>query len=116
MNFSKRTVGKVLAVIVAPILLWVGRITWDYFDPDSPATPTMQVQLKMFGTAMYDHSRTGHWPTSVDDLAQTSLPARSPVWRKNREPLSEPDLANQGACGKANPKSYPKKLLWLKAR
>ena len=41
----------------------------------------MQVQLKLFGAAIYEyHSHTGHWPTKVDDLAQTSLPVQSRVW------------------------------------
>jgi hypothetical protein len=42
----------------------------------------MQLQLKLFGSAMYEyHGATGRWPTKVDDLAQTSLPQRSYVWR-----------------------------------
>ena len=65
------------------IALWLARATWDYFDPHSPANLAMQVQLKMFGAAMYEyHSQTGRWPTKVDDLAQTSLPAKSHVWRQ----------------------------------
>jgi hypothetical protein len=43
----------------------------------------MQVQLKLFGSAMYEyHSQTGRWPTTVDDFAKTSLPAQSRVWRQ----------------------------------
>ena len=43
----------------------------------------MQVQLKVFGSAMYEyHSQTGRWPTKLDDLADTSLPTQSRVWRQ----------------------------------
>jgi hypothetical protein len=74
---------KIGLIFVALLLLWLARFAWDYFDPNSPANLAMQVQLKMFGTAMYEyHSRTGRWPTKLDDLAQTSIPARSPVWRQ----------------------------------
>jgi len=74
---------KVVAVLGVLVFLWFSRFTWDYFDPNSPANLAMQVQLKMFGTAMYEyHFHTGRWPTTVDDLAQTSLPARSYVWRQ----------------------------------
>ena len=76
-------ITKVILVLCALVLLWFGRFAWDYFDPNSPANLSMQVQLKMFGTAMYEyHSHTGLWPTKIDNLAQTSLPARSPVWRQ----------------------------------
>lgn len=71
---------KILAAILLLILLWFARGLWDYFDPNSPANLSMQVQLKLFGTALYEyHSQTNRWPDKVDDLAQTSLPARSYV-------------------------------------
>jgi hypothetical protein len=74
---------KASAVLGILVVFWVGRFAYDYFDANSPANLAMQVQLKMFGTAMYEyHSHTGRWPTSVDDLAQTSLPAPSRVWRQ----------------------------------
>ncbi len=64
-----------ILVLSALVLLWFGRFARDYFDPNSPANLSMQVQLKMFGTAFYEyHSHTGLWPTKIDDLAQTSLP------------------------------------------
>ena len=74
---------KALAVLGILVVFWVGRFAYDYFDANSPANLAMQVQLKMFGAAMYEyHSHTGRWPTSVDDLAQTSLPGQSRVWRQ----------------------------------
>jgi hypothetical protein len=43
----------------------------------------MQFQLRMFGDAIYEyHAHTGAWPTKLDDFAQTSLPARSRIWRQ----------------------------------
>jgi hypothetical protein len=73
------------AALVGCILVafWLASTSWDYFDPNSPANLSMQVQLKLFGTAMYEyHFQTGRWPTKVDDLTQTSLPAQSRVWRQ----------------------------------
>jgi hypothetical protein len=73
---------KIITVLSILVVLWVGRFVYDYFDPNSPAN-LATVQLKMFGAAMYEyHSHTGRWPTSVNDLAQTSLPAQSRVWRQ----------------------------------
>lgn len=68
----------------------------------------MQVQLKLFGAAIYEyHSQTGRWPSSVDDLAHTSLPERSHVWRQTAKAivfLWPQDL-------KPNPKDNSKVLL-----
>ncbi|PYV69011.1 MAG: hypothetical protein DMG97_22250 [Acidobacteria bacterium] len=72
-----------LAVVGVLVLLWLSRVAWDYFDPNSPANQAMQIQLKIFGSAMYEyHAQTGRWPTTLNDLGQTSLPARSYVWRQ----------------------------------
>lgn len=69
-------------------LLWLTRLVWDYYDPNSPANASMQVQLKMFGAAMYEyHSHAGRWPTNIDDLAQTSLPTQSHVWRQTADAI-----------------------------
>ena len=74
---------KAIAVLGALALLWCGQVARDYFDQNSPANLAMQVQLKMFGNAMYEyHSKTGRWPAQLDDLAQTSLPVKSHVWRQ----------------------------------
>jgi len=78
-----RSLTKIAAVMGALVLLWFARVAWDYFDPNSPANLAMQVQLHMFGSAIYEyHAQTGRWPTTVNDLGQTSLPARSRVWRQ----------------------------------
>jgi hypothetical protein len=74
---------RIAAVMAAAVLLWVGRFAWDYFDPNSIAHQSMQIQLKLFGEAMYEfHAKTGRWPANLDDLAKTSLPAKSYVWRE----------------------------------
>jgi hypothetical protein len=74
---------KVAAITGVFIALWLSRFAWDYFDADSPANAAMQVQLKLFGRAIYEyHSQSGRWPTSLDDLARTSLPQSSYVWRQ----------------------------------
>ena len=79
----RRHVLKGMAVLGTLVFLWCGQVAWDYFDTNSPANLAMQVQLKLFGNAMYEYrGRTGHWPTKLDDLAQTSLPAKSYVWRQ----------------------------------
>jgi hypothetical protein len=74
---------KVSVLLGIAFLLWAARFTYDYFDPNSPANLAMEVQLKLLGTAMYEyHSRTARWPTSVDNLAQTSLPSQSRLWQQ----------------------------------
>jgi hypothetical protein len=44
---------KIGLFLVALMLLWLGRLVWDYYDPNSPTNLAMQVQLKIFGTVMY---------------------------------------------------------------
>lgn len=79
----RRRISKFIAVLGALVLFWCCRVAWEYFDTNSPANLAMQVQLRMFGNAIYEyHAQTGGWPTKLDDLAQTSLPAKSYVWRQ----------------------------------
>jgi hypothetical protein len=80
---GKSAIVKIAVVILGLAAVWFLNVAWDYFDRDSPANASMQVQLKLFGSAMYEyHARTGRWPTAVEDLAQTSLPVQSYVWRQ----------------------------------
>jgi len=75
--------AKLLAAVAVVLLVWSAKFTWDYFDYSSVPHQAMQVQLKLFGAAMYEyHSATGRWPASLDDLERTSLPQRSYVWRQ----------------------------------
>ncbi|MBV9623135.1 MAG: hypothetical protein JOZ14_04055 [Acidobacteria bacterium] len=77
------TAAKIAAVVGLLALLYFARFAWDYFDPRSPANLSINDQLKFFGAAMYEYeSTTGHWPQNVNDLAETSLPRRSHVWRQ----------------------------------
>jgi hypothetical protein len=81
MAMSSRS--KVLAAAGIAILLWCARLAWDYFDRGSIAHQAIELHLKLFGAAMYEyHSATGQWPSSLNDLARTSLPARSHLWRQ----------------------------------
>jgi hypothetical protein len=74
---------KLLAAVGVLLLIWIARFAWDYFDYNSVPHQAMQIQLKLFGAAMYEyHSATSRWPASLDDLEQTSLPQRSYVWRQ----------------------------------
>jgi hypothetical protein len=60
--------SKLFVVVGALVLLWFARLVWDYFDPNSIANQAMQVQLRLFGSAMYEyHAATGRWPTKLDD-------------------------------------------------
>jgi len=75
--------SKIFIVVGAFLLLWFARFVWDYFDPTIDANQAMQIQLKVFGSAMYEyHAATKRWPTKLDDLAQTSLPKRSYIWQQ----------------------------------
>jgi hypothetical protein len=68
------------------VVLWCGRIAWDYFDENSVAHESMQFQLKMFGSAIYEyHTANGRWPSGLDDLEQTSLADHNPMWRPTAE-------------------------------
>jgi len=81
--------SRVVSALALLLLLWAARLAWDYLDKTSVAHEAMETQLKLFGAAMYEyHSSTGRWPASVDDLAQTSLPHRSYVWRQTARTLT----------------------------
>ena len=78
--------SKIAAAIAIILFIWSGKIVWDFFDTTSVPHQTIQLQLKLFGEAMYEfHSTTGRWPAKLDDLQRTSLPARSYVWRQTAE-------------------------------
>ena len=47
---------------------------------------TVRLHLKLIGSSIYEyHSKTGRWPSRVEDLAETSLPRQSPYWRQMLE-------------------------------
>jgi hypothetical protein len=75
--------SKLFIAIGVAVLLWCARFAWDYYDSGSIAHQSMQIQLQLFGSAMYEyHAATGRWPSNLDDLARTSLPVKSYVWRQ----------------------------------
>ena len=42
----------------------------------------IRLHLRLIGSSIYEyHSRTGQWPSRVEDLAETSLPRQSPYWK-----------------------------------
>jgi hypothetical protein len=46
------------------------------------AHESTQLHLHLIGSSIYEyHSRTGKWPTQIEDLAKTSLPQQSPYWK-----------------------------------
>jgi hypothetical protein len=41
-----------------------------------------QLHLRLTASSIYEfHAATGKWPTQIDDLGKTSLPAKSPHWK-----------------------------------
>ena len=57
-------------------------IYWNYFSRDSIPNEAIRLHLKLAASSIYEfHKTRGRWPTSVDDLASTSLPQVSPYWR-----------------------------------
>lgn len=70
------------------VMAFVAGFAWDYFSGDSIPHVAIRNQLTLFGTSIYEfHSRTGRWPSRLDDLAETSLPQRNPSWRASAEPV-----------------------------
>jgi hypothetical protein len=81
--------SKIVGGLGVVVLVWILAQAWDYFDYSSVAHQAMQVQLKLFGSAMYEyHAATGRWPTGLDDLAETSLPKTIYVWRQTATTLT----------------------------
>jgi hypothetical protein len=49
---------------------------------DDVAHEAVRLHLNLVGSSIYEyHATTGKWPIQTDDLAKTSLPAKSPYWR-----------------------------------
>jgi hypothetical protein len=43
---------------------------------------SIRLHLRLLGSSIYEyHTKTGRWPARTENLAQTSLPTRSPYWR-----------------------------------
>jgi hypothetical protein len=75
--------SRIVAAIGLGVAALLVGIALDYFNRDSVAHQSIQLHLRLTGEAIYEyHSRTGRWPARIDDLAETSLPLKSPYWRQ----------------------------------
>ena len=76
------TKSRWMIVTVLGVLVFAIGIYWNYFSRDSIPNEAIRLHLKLTASSIYEfHKTRGDWPTSVDDLAFTSLPQISPYWR-----------------------------------
>jgi hypothetical protein len=74
--------GKFTVAAAALLIALVVRLA-PFSDVTDIAHESTQLHLRLTASSMYEyHSRTGQWPTQIEDLAKTSLPQRSPYWRQ----------------------------------
>jgi hypothetical protein len=67
-------VGVCVAVVVGGVLF--------VYNTTDISDYSVQLQLRLLGSSVYEyHDKTGQWPTRLEDLAQTSLPQKSPYWK-----------------------------------
>ncbi len=77
--------SKVAAVAGACIAVALGVVVYFYSMSDI-AHESIRLHLRLIGESIYEyHSKTGQWPTRMEDLAQTPLALRSPYWRQMLE-------------------------------
>ena len=73
----------VVAAVTLGLASWGVSLFTEYFDRSSISHTAIQDWLKWICASMYEyHSKTGRWPAGIDDLAETTLPARFPLWRE----------------------------------
>jgi hypothetical protein len=66
---------SVALAIVLPIV--------QYFDRSDVSHQSIQIWLKIYGDGMYEyHTKTGQWPSRIEDFAKTSLPVRFRYWKE----------------------------------
>jgi hypothetical protein len=54
----------------------------NFYSVSNISHQAIQLHLQLIGSSIYEyHSRTGLWPSRVEDLAETSLPRQSPYWK-----------------------------------
>ena len=54
----------------------------DFYSLSDISNHAIRLHLRLIGSSIYEyHTKTGLWPTRVEDLAETSLPLQSPYWR-----------------------------------
>jgi hypothetical protein len=74
-----RGILAVLAGTVAGILVL---LRGPFAGVRDVAHEAVRFHLDLYGASIYEyHAATGQWPTRSDDLALTSMPAKSPYWR-----------------------------------
>ena len=84
MQVTKFRIGAAVAVLTLAVA--IGPWVYDYFDLDSIPHTSIKLHLGFMGASVYEyHSRTGRWPSRIDDLGETSLPQKSPHWRQMLE-------------------------------
>jgi hypothetical protein len=66
------------------VLMAIVLAAWQYFNGSDIAHQSIQLWLKIYGGGIYEyHAKTGQWPSRIDDLAKTSLPAISRYWKES---------------------------------
>jgi hypothetical protein len=71
---------RVALVLAGGILLAI--VMLFFSGTTQVAHEALQYQLNAVGQTIYEyHTNTGHWPSAIDDLGETSLPLRLHYWR-----------------------------------
>jgi hypothetical protein len=77
---GRRGVLAVVTVAIVPVLIVILSPFSGLRDVAHEAT---QLHLNLIGSSIYEYrAKTGRWPTQIEDLAKTSLPVKSPHWKK----------------------------------
>jgi len=73
------TRAQKIAAGCAAILLLVGV---RFYSLSDISNASIRLHLSLLGSSIYEYkAKTGQWPATAEDLAQTSLPIRSPHWK-----------------------------------
>jgi hypothetical protein len=68
-----------LAIGVGAVV--VGILAFKSYSVKEMSDLSQQTYLRLYGEGMYEyHAQTGKWPSTIDDLTDTSLPQRYPHW------------------------------------
>jgi hypothetical protein len=75
-----------LWILLLAVAGWGSRFVFDYFDRSSIGHVAIRDWLRWYGEGVYEfHAKTGTWPQSIEDLTQTTLPVRWPLWRSTAD-------------------------------
>jgi hypothetical protein len=70
------------ALVAGAIAIAVVAIRGPFSGTQDVAHEAVRLHLNLIGSSIYEYrAATGKWPTQIDDLEKTSLPAKSPYWR-----------------------------------